>query len=386
MIKMTCAVITKSARFVIGTDTEKMIFWEAATGDVLHMHYFPTPEDKEQIKHTTQLLLTDNDKRIIATLRTKPSLLRPDAVLLGLCICIKIPTWEVLFEAEFRTKSECKSALTNNSLYMTIPIHVEKAKQPRLGVWHLNTGTYMYDVDIDKLNASVMLDIVPLKSRPSQVAVVDRHKASIVEINRKKWKKKKDCCLESYLGWSGHATSDGKFGVRRSTDGISLQMFNLQTGDTVKTLFSGQHPGDTQGSIFLTRNDKHAVYSQRRRGTIKILRLCDDETDDSGEVAVCQPEARVCGLMDTSDGKELVMGLSDGRMLVYVIADPRLKENMAKLTERRQFSKYNKSAGVLNGNKSVLAKARWTGAVHVASITSKATVVTQSKSKMCVIQ
>ena len=388
-VKMNCAVITNSGKYVIGADTQKLIFWETETGHVAHLHYFTPAEEKQALKHSKQLLLTDDDSRVFVILRTKPNFLKPDVPLRGLCVCMKIASREVAYEIEFLCNNDCPTVLTSNNLYLVIPVYASKSRFSRLGVWHVKVGIHLYEIDVDDLLTSPIINVVRQKHENSQVAVVDRDKASLVEINRKLWKKSVSC-VGSYLRWNGHCTSDGKYGVRRSPRGNSLQIFSLLTDAPVKTLYSGQHPGDIDGSVLLTNNDKHAVYHQTRANIIKVFRIGGETaTGKPGlapEIAVWQPDARVCGIQDTTDGTKLVVGLSDGRMLVYVIADPEIQTNIKMLQECRRVGRHKASSAVMNHKNDTKAKSRWSQVMTIARITAKAKVATTSESKVCCIQ
>ncbi|KAK2159829.1 hypothetical protein LSH36_145g04079 [Paralvinella palmiformis] len=392
IVKMNCAIILNSGKYIIGADTQKLIFWETDTGRVVHLHYFTLEEDEKSRKYSRQLLLTDDDSRVFVILRTKSNFIKPDTARKGLCVCIKVDTMKVAYEIEFICNDDCPSVLTSNNLYIVIPIRGERSKSTQLGVWHVNVGIFLYEIGLDKLHPFPIIDLVQQRHQNSQIAVVDRDKASLVEVNRKLWKKSTTPCVDSFLRWNGHCTSDGKFGVRRSVRGKSLELFSLLTSTAVRTLYFGQHPGDIEGSITITKNDKHAIYHQSRNNIVRVFRIggeVESNPELATEIAAWPLEARVCGMDNSSDGTRLVVGLTDGRLLVYVIADGLLEENMKKLDECRRLLGDKASPNSLNGNnnKGVSPTSRkWSKAITIARITAKAHVATRSESKICCVQ
>lgn len=363
---VTHSAITADAAYVISAESGNILLWDVTKEKVIH---------QDAQKDVQQILLTDNDAKYLTVSKVAFNRCR--------CVCRELPSALQIYEFEYVMKKYRDVVVTSDGLFLVVPT-MDKSGD-RLGVYHTNTGTHMYDATPKFPRYRDFTRVVAMPKDPQQVALIDDEKGNV-------WDVKKKSFVRSIARWNGTCTRDGKYGLYAPTRG-GLDLLELKTAKTVHTLIPRIAEGVFSVQTLFTNNDAYAVYYHSGHRSVRVFRVADGV-----KIADYKAHADIRDIASTPGGASIVLGAVDGSLVVLTIADPLNPSNkdfLASLPSRQLKTlsprHRGKEAGVSNGGvspkpplKKSRSRSKFVAAVQVAKITSRATGVGQT-SRACVL-
>lgn len=203
---VTHAELTPNGKFIVSSETGKIIIWNRVTEQVLYK------DDQPGIQQIT--LLEDGEKFLSVScpqFNSANQLGNDEQKLTAKAIVRSIPHGEVLYKFEFPIKSipgiPFRAAVVSADGANIIVTTLDKNGKDALSVYNAENGTHMHKTSLRgcgvKENVTV---VISLPHKASQVAVVTSEKGSIIDVKSKKH-------IRSVPKWDGSCTKDGKFGL-----------------------------------------------------------------------------------------------------------------------------------------------------------------------------
>ena len=148
-----------------------------------------------------------------------------------------------------------------------------------------------------------------------------------------------------------------------------LEILDLKTGKTTKTLIPRVAEGVFSVKVFFTDNDKHVVYYHSGHRTIRLFRVSDGKM-----LANYKASAEVKVIVSNPEGTAVVLGAVDGSLTTLAIADPEDEEHVDVLEDlpsraitvkppaaRRPQREAGQRGGYLHQERRGHGAARWQG-------------------------
>lgn len=209
------------------------------------------------------------------------------------------------------------AVITSDNNHIVV-VSIDKLNKDCISVFNA-TGIYLHKVGLRSCNIKEVLTIIPMPTKPNQVAIISSEKGSIFDIKTKRH-------VRSIPKWNGSCTHDGKFGLFAPSRG-GLEMLELRKGQTVKTFIPKVAEGVFTVICMFTEGDEYVLYYHSGRKTLRVFR-----TSNAEMIANYRMQAELTAIKSLNDGKGLVLGTVDGCLSVLAIADVE-KEDTLKFLE-----------------------------------------------------
>ncbi|KAL8615116.1 hypothetical protein ACOMHN_054485 [Nucella lapillus] len=284
------AAITKDGASVLTAEPPNLVVWEMRKD---------TPLTQLSVGDIQQILLNEEDTKAIVVAKTSTNK--------GCCCCVTLPACKEVYKFEYHFKRFVPVVLTHDGLFLAVPA-ADKSGDV-IGVFHAKTGTLLYNLQLKYANYRECHSVVAMQHDPNQVAIIDEEKGNILDL-------KKKTLIRSVPRWNGMATRNGKKGLFAPARG-GLEILDLKTGKTTKTLIPRVAEGVFSVKVFFTANDKHVVYYHSGHRTIRLFRVKDGKM-----LANFKASAEVKAIMCNAEGTAVILGAVDGSLTTLAIADP----------------------------------------------------------------
>lgn len=314
---VTHAEITADGKFIISSETGKLLTWNRVTEQVLFR------DDQPGIQ---QIKFLDGFERILsiscANINRKTDEM-DGSDLIAIARIRQIPNGNLYsqFEYPFRMIPGVpfrNAVITSDNNHIVV-VTIDKANKDCISVFSL-TGNHIHKIPLRGYNIKEVLNVIQLPHKPTQIGVIGNEKGSIVDIKTKRH-------IRSILKWNGSCTHDGKFGLYAPNRG-GLELLELRKGATVKTFIPKVAEGVFTVICTFTVGDEYVLYYHSGRKTLRVFR-----TSNTSMIANYRMQAELTAIKSTTDGKGLVLGTVDGCISVLSIADPDNEETFKYLAD-----------------------------------------------------
>ncbi|XP_065084724.1 NACHT and WD repeat domain-containing protein 2 [Ochlerotatus camptorhynchus] len=351
---VTHAEITPDGRYIVSSETGKILIWNRVTEQVLSRDSQPGIQ---------QLNFLDNGEKFLAV--SCPNATSASASMTGgddqkLMAQVKIrsiPDGQTIFNFEYPVRLvpglPFRCAVVTADGQHIVCTSVDKNNKDSVWVYNATNGTHEHKISLKGCNIKEVVSLLPLPHKPTQVAVITNEKGSIMDIKTRKH-------VRSIPKWGGTSTKDGKFGLYAPSRG-GLELLELKKGSTVKTFIPKVAEGVFTVICMFTDTDEYVLYYHSGRKTLRVFRTSDTEM-----IANYRMQAELTAIKSTSDGKSLVLGTVDGCISVLAIADqekPEMQEFLKQLPSRD--ANWKKKLAKQK------ASARFKAAMRLASISTR---------------
>jgi NACHT domain- and WD repeat-containing protein len=203
---VTHAEITPNGKYIISSETGKMIIWNRVTEQVLY---------KDDQPGVQQLTLMEDGEKFLAVscpqFNSANQLGNEEQKLSAKAIVRSIPHGEILYKFEFPIKSipgiPFRAAVISADGGNIIVTTLDKNGKDALSVYNAENGTHLHKTSLRGCGVKEnVMTVISLPHKSTQVAVVTSEKGSIIDIKSKKH-------MRSVPKWDGSCTKDGKFGL-----------------------------------------------------------------------------------------------------------------------------------------------------------------------------
>lgn len=322
---VTHAEITPDGRYIVSSETGKILIWNRVTEQVLSRDSQPGLQ---------QMNFLDNGEKFLAV--SCPNVTNASASMAGgddqkLMAHVKvrsIPDGQMIFNFEYPVRLvpglPFRCAVVTADGQHIVCTSVDKNSKDSVWVYNATNGTHEHKISLKGCNIKEVVSLLPLPHKPTQVAVITNEKGSIMDIKTRKH-------VRSIPKWGGTSTKDGKFGLYAPSRG-GLELLELKKGSTVKTFIPKVAEGVFTVICMFTDTDEYVLYYHSGRKTLRVFRTSDTEM-----IANYRMQAELTAIKSTSDGKSLVLGTVDGCISVLAIADqqkPEMQEFLKQLPSR----------------------------------------------------
>jgi WD40 repeat protein len=206
---VTHAEITPNGKYIISSETGKMIIWNRITEQVLY---------KQDQPACHQVTLLENGEKFLAVscpnYNNACQIGGEDAKLTAKAIVRSIPEGEILYKFEYPVKCTpgvpFRKAIINADGSNIIVATIDKTNRDALSVYNADNGQHIHKVTLRGCGIKEMLNLVALPHKSSQVAVISNEKGCMIDIKTKK-------TIRSVPKWDGSSTKDGKYGLYAPT-------------------------------------------------------------------------------------------------------------------------------------------------------------------------
>lgn len=356
--RVTHSVITPDARHVVSSESEFVHVWDAQTGKLLRSDVQDEVQELLLLLHPRQtapdqadaaaVVATAREWNVIAISEKTASPVTPAADrgrrdvgtgrgmggdfkggFTGVCVSRAVPSGRVSFQFEFHLRNgRYKNSVISSDGHLLVILSGSDSDidSSLLLLYDAVTGTHLSSITPRYPHQKEVLRIVSMSGgkRPL-VALIDEDKGNVVDLKRK-------TCVRSLMRWNGVSSSTGTVGLYAPDRG-GLELLDLKTGSTVRTLIPRVAEG-VFGSISLfTADDRHVVYYHSGRRSIRVFRV-----DDGRQIADYKGHAEIKVIASSRSGSSVVLGAVDGSVVVLGVADPALddrKSFIASLQSRR---------------------------------------------------
>ena len=295
------AVITKDGTHVLTAESPSLLVWEMSKD---------SPVQQVSLGDIQQVMLNEED--------TKAVVVSKSASNKGSCSCLSLPDCKEIYKFEYNFKRFVPAVLTRDGLFLAVPASDKSGDV--IAVYHAKTGTLLYNLQLKYANYRECRSVVAMHNDPNQVAIIDDDKGNILDL-------KKKTLVRSVARWNGMATRNGRKGLFAPSRG-GLEILDLKTGKTTKTLIPRVAEGVFSVKVFFTDNDKHVVYYHSGHRTIRLFRVSDGKM-----LANYKASAEVKVIVSNPEGTAVVLGAVDGSLTTLAIADPEDEEHVDVLED-----------------------------------------------------
>lgn len=203
---VTHAEVTPNGKYIISSETGKLIIWNRVTEQVLYK------DDQPGIQ---QIILLEDGEKVLAVsckeFNSANQLGNEEQKLTAKAIVRSVPDGEVLYKFDFPTKSIPgipfrATVVSADGQYITTT-SLDKNGKDALSVYNAENGAHLHKVTLKTCGIKEnVLKVLSLPHKSTQVAVITSEKGSIIDIKSKKY-------IRSVPKWDGSCTRDGKFGL-----------------------------------------------------------------------------------------------------------------------------------------------------------------------------
>lgn len=203
---VTHAEISPNGRYIVSSETGKIIVWNRVTEQVLYK------DDQPGIQQIT--LLEEGEKFLTVSCQQFNSanqLGNEEQKLISKAIVRSLPHGDVLYKFEFSIKCvpgvPFRPAVVSADGASIIVSTLDKNGKDSLSVYNAENGTHIHKTSLRGCGVKEnVISVISLPHKASQVAVVTIEKGSIIDIKSKKY-------IRSVPKWDGSCTKDGRFGL-----------------------------------------------------------------------------------------------------------------------------------------------------------------------------
>lgn len=351
---MTHAEITPDGRYIISSETGKILIWNRVTEQVLSRDSQPGIQQLNFLENGEKFLAVSCPN---ATNASASSAGGDEQKLMAHVKVRSIPDGQMIFNFEYPVRLvpglPFRCAVVTADGQHIVCASVDKNNKDSVWVYSAINGTHEHKISLKGCNIKEVASLLPLPHKPTQVAVITNEKGSIMDIKTRKH-------VRSIPKWGGTSTKDGKFGLYAPSRG-GLELLELKKGSTVKTFIPKVAEGVFTVICMFTDTDEYVLYYHSGRKTLRVFRTSDTEM-----IANYRMQAELTAIKSTSDGKSLVLGTVDGCISVLAIADqekpemqdflkqlPSRDANVSIFTKLKIFQKSNKFHFVYSGKRNL---------------------------------
>lgn len=203
---VTHAELTPNGRFIVSSETGKIIIWNRITEQVLF---------KDDQPGTQQITLLEDGEKFIAVscpqFNSANQLGNDESKMTAKAIVRNIPDGEEIYKFEYPVR--CipgipfrPAVISSDGAYITV-LTLDKNSKEALSVYNAENGTHLHKTSLKGCGVKEnVISIFSLPHKSSHVAVVSSEKGNIIDIKSKRQ-------VRSVPKWDGSCTKDGKFGL-----------------------------------------------------------------------------------------------------------------------------------------------------------------------------
>lgn len=314
---VTHAEITADGKFIVSSETGKLLIWNRVTEQVLFR------DDQPGIQ---QIKFLENYERILsiscANINRKTDEM-DGSDLIAVARIRQIPSGNLhsQFEYPFRMIPGVpfrNAVITSDNNHIVV-VTIDKTNKDCISVYSM-AGNHIHKIPLRGYNIKEVLNVIQLPHKPTQIGVVGNEKGTIIDIKTKRH-------IRSILKWNGSCTHDGKFGLFAPNRG-GLELLELRKGVTVKTFIPKVAEGVFTVICMFTEGDEYVLYYHSGKKTLRVFR-----TSNTSMIANYRMQAELTAIKSTTDGKGLVLGTVDGCVSVLSIADSDNEETFKYLAD-----------------------------------------------------
>lgn len=314
---VTHAEITADGKFIVSSETGKLLIWNRVTEQVLFR------DDQPGIQ---QIKFLENYERILsiscANINRKTDEM-DGSDLIAVARIRQIPSGNLhsQFEYPFRMIPGVpfrNAVITSDNNHIVV-VTIDKTNKDCISVYSM-AGNHIHKIPLRGYNIKEVLNVIQLPHKPTQIGVVGNEKGTIIDIKTKRH-------IRSILKWNGSFTHDGKFGLFAPNRG-GLELLELRKGVTVKTFIPKVAEGVFTVICMFTEGDEYVLYYHSGKKTLRVFR-----TSNTSMIANYRMQAELTAIKSTTDGKGLVLGTVDGCVSVLSIADSDNEETFKYLAD-----------------------------------------------------
>ncbi|XP_059619516.1 NACHT and WD repeat domain-containing protein 2 [Phlebotomus argentipes] len=310
---VTHAEITPDGRYILSSETGKILIWNRVSEQVLFR------DDQPGIQQITFL---EGGEKFITVSCPNITSTEDQNRLTAIATVRTIPDGQIQFSFDFPVRMvpgipfRC-AVITADGMHIVVAT-TDKGSKDCIGVYSATNGSHIQKITLKGCNIKEIISLVPLPHKPNQVAVISTEKGSVIDIKTKRH-------VRSVPKWQGSCTKDGKFGLYAPSRG-GLELLELRKGTTVKTFIPKVAEGVFTVICMFTDTDEYVLYYHSGKKTLRVFRASDTEM-----IANYRLQAELTAIRSTKDGRGVVLGTVDGCLSVLAIADPNLPEMLEYL-------------------------------------------------------
>lgn len=203
---VTHAEITPDSRYIISSETGKMLVWNRVTEQVL------SRDDQPGVQQIS--LLDNGDKFLTVSCPNINAALASNSAdecnLKATAIVRHIPSGTIQYSFEYSVRVmpgipfRC-AVISADDAYIIV-VTLDKTNKDCMSVYNAVNGQHLHKVTLKGCSIKEILSLIPMPHKPNYVAVIAHEKGSIMDIKTKKQ-------VRSIPKWQGHCTKDGKYGL-----------------------------------------------------------------------------------------------------------------------------------------------------------------------------
>lgn len=243
---VTHAEITCDGKFIVSSETGKLLIWNRVSEQVLFR------DDQPGIQ---QIKFLDGDEKVLSIScahinRKSEDTEHHDLIAVARIRSIPEGNLQCVFEYPFRMIPGIpfRNAIVSSDNNHIVVVAVDKANKDIISVFNAS-ASHVHKIALRGYNIKVsptlksafsrwrvillighifvfqeVLTIIPLPHKPTQIGVIGSEKGSIIDIKTKRH-------VRSIAKWNGSCTRDGKFGLYAPSRG-GLELLELRKGTT----------------------------------------------------------------------------------------------------------------------------------------------------------
>lgn len=207
---VTHAEITPDSRYIISSETGKMLVWNRVTEQVLSRDDQPGVQQISLIDNGEKFL-TVSCPNINAALASNSA---DECNLKATAIVRHIPSGTIQYSFEYTVRVmpgipfRC-AVVSSDDTYIVV-VTLDKTNKDCMSVYSASNGQHLHKVTLKGCSIKEILSLIPMPHKPNYVAVIAHEKGAIMDIKTKKQ-------VRSIQKWQGHCTKDGKYGLYAPT-------------------------------------------------------------------------------------------------------------------------------------------------------------------------
>lgn len=330
---VTHAEITPDGRYILSSETGKLLVWNRVSEQVLFRADQPGIQQIKFLEGGDKVLVISCERMMTkkdttagggggaqqpsAEENKKPTEDTNKTVLQALGIVRSVPDGAVLYSFEFAFRMIAgiafRKAVVSADGAHIVCVSVDKSVRDALSVFSTNSGACVHKVSLRSCSIKDVIGLIAMPHKAHQVAVMTSEKGSVLDIRSKRH-------VRSIPKWGGSCTRDGKFGLYAPPRG-GLELLELRKGTTVKTYIPKVAEGVFTVICMFTEGDEYVLYYHSGKKTLRVFR-----TGDTQMIANYRMQTELTSIKSTPDGTGLVLGTVDGCLSVLAIADPENEE------------------------------------------------------------
>lgn len=207
---VTHAEITPDSRYIISSETGKLLIWNRVTEQVLARDDQPGIQQISLLENGERFL-TVSCPNINAALASNSA---DECNLKATGIVRHIPSGAIQYSFEYPVRVvpglAFRTAVVSSDEAYIITVTLDKSNKDCMGVYSASNGQQLHKVTLKGCSIKEILLLIPMPHKSNYVAIIAHEKGAIIDIKTKKQ-------VRTVPKWQGHCTKDGKFGLYAPT-------------------------------------------------------------------------------------------------------------------------------------------------------------------------